>query len=307
MHVAVVIVSYRNPLDVVACLKALSGSRHHDFEVVVCENGGQIAYEALVAAIPARLSNLQPVVAICAPSNLGYGGGVNLGMRETAHADAWWVLNPDTEPSATALSLMLDRLASNDCDAVGGTIFYPDGLVQSQGGRWRRMMARAVSLGNGLSRAQAEEHAPCVEPRLNYLSGASMLITRRFFELTGEMREDYFLYCEEVEWCLRGRERGAKFGFSQAAEVLHHQGTTTGNPADVRRQARMPVYLNERNRLLLTRDLYPQLVPTAAVLAFLLILLRFARRGAWSQVGYALQGWRAGLANERGVPDWMKS
>ncbi len=305
MHVCVIVVGFRNPNDITACLAALSKSRYRDFDVVVCENGGREAYDALVALLPPKLPSGQVVRVICAPSNLGYGGGVNLGMKAEPGADAWWILNPDAEPAPTALTLMLQRLQSGDCDAVGGTIIYPSGVVQTQGGHWRGWMARAISLGHGLSRHQAAQNEDRVESRLNYLSGASMLVTRRFLDLAGPMREDYFLYCEEVEWCLRGRQRGARLGFSPQAEVLHHQGTTTGNPSNVREQTRMPVFLNERNRLLLTRDLYPGLLVVAGGMAFLLIMMRFARRGAWRQVGFALQGWWAGLRDERGVPRWV--
>ena len=96
-----------------------------------------------------------------------------------------------------------------------------------------------------------------------------------------------------------------RLGFAPDAHVLHYLGTTTGNPADVRAQGLMPVYLNERNRLLLTRDLFPALLGPAILLALLLIPLRFARRGAWKQMAYALHGWCAGIRNERGVPGWV--
>jgi GT2 family glycosyltransferase len=119
------------------------------------------------------------------------------------------------------------------------------------------------------------------------------------------MREEYFLYCEEVEWCLRGLDRGMRLGFAPGALVLHYQGTTTGNPPDIRQRGKTPVYLNERNKILMVRDLFPARLPFVAVTAFLVIFARFARRGAWRQLGYALEGWVAGLRDERGRPSWV--
>jgi hypothetical protein len=55
----------------------------------------------------------------------------------------------------------------------------------------------------------------------------------------------------------------------------------------------------------LTRDLYPARTPVVAFAALLVIFARFARRGAWRQVGYALSGWWAGLRDERGPPKWL--
>lgn len=181
---------------------------------------------------------------------------------------------------------------------------FPNGRVQAFGGRWVAPLARAESIGYGESPDAID--VAVVERRQNYLSGASMLVSRKFLATVGLMREDYFLYCEEVEWCLRAVRAGEVLGFAPEAWVVHHQGTSTGNPADIRQQTRMPIYLNERNRILLTRDLWPMLAPVAAIGALALIGLRFVRRGAWRQAGYAIDGWLAGLRNERGRPQWLR-
>lgn len=303
LHVAVAIVSFRNPADVADCLQALATSRHTDFEVVVCENGGRAAFEALQARAPSRLPAGQPVRLVCAESNLGYAGGVNRCMREAPDADAWWVLNPDTCPDPVALAALVARLERGDCQAVGGAIQLASGQVQAYGGRWQRWLARAVSLGHG-SPIDAAVDPREIEARQNFLNGASMLIGRAFLEAAGPMREDYFLYCEEVEWGLRARQAGMRLGFAPEGIVVHKQGTSTGNAVDLRGRSRLSVYLNERNRVLLSRDCYPALFPVTVVTTLVTFLIRFGKRGAWRQVGYGLQGWLAGLANRRGVPEW---
>lgn len=302
-HVAVAIVSFRNPDDVIDCLDCLAASQHRDFEVVVVENGGMEAFARLSARAPASLPGGQPVRLVCAPSNLGYAGGVNLCMQTAAEADAWWVLNPDTCPDPMALSALVERLLRGDCDAVGGTIQLSDGRVQAYGGRWQYWLARAVSLGHGGDIADPVDPLR-IERQQNFLNGASMLIGRRFLKTTGPMREDYFLYCEEVEWCLRGLQNGMRFGFAPQGVVVHKQGTSTGNAVDLRGRSRLSVYLNERNRLLVSRDLFPGLFPATILTALATSIVRFGKRRAWRQLGYALQGWCAGLANRRGIPAW---
>ena len=137
MHVSVVIVGYRNPGDIVRCLAALSGSSHRDFDVVVVENGGPEAFQALVSAVAPQLPGGQAVRFVPAHDNPGFAGGVNRGVAETLDADAWWVLNPDTEPHPEAMARYVARLQAGDCDAVGGTLYLPSGEVQSHGGAWR--------------------------------------------------------------------------------------------------------------------------------------------------------------------------
>lgn len=306
MHVAIAIVGFRNHDDIVHCLSALEASTHADFEVIICENGGPDAYARLTAAIPATLTGGRTVRAVLAPGNLGYAGGVNRCLSETPGADAWWVLNPDTLPGPGALSALVDKLAAGECDAVGCPLHLPDGTIQSYGGLWHGWLGRPVSIGHGGAQGAPVDPA-VIEQTQNYLNGASMLVGRRFFETVGPMREDYFLYCEEVEWCLRAVAKGLRLGFAPKAAVLHYQGTTTGAGGHAATRSRLSIYLNERNKILTTRDRFPWRLPVVVVAVLAAHTWRYVKLGAWTQLGYGLSGWWAGLRNQRGVPDWMQA
>jgi N-acetylglucosaminyl-diphospho-decaprenol L-rhamnosyltransferase len=305
MHVAICIVGYRNPSDIVRCLEALAQSTHADSEVVICENGGQTAARVLGELAPEQLPRGQVVRRIAAEGNPGYAAGINRCMSSAPLADAWWVLNPDTVPSPDALAVMCAHLVDGRFGAVGCTVHYADGTVESRGGRWRAWLARAVSLEHSKP-LNAPVDARSIEAALNFLNGASMLVSRAFLQTTGPMREDYFLYVEEVEWCLRGLTRGQSLGMAVDAKVMHFKGTTTGSLQDFNSRTRAPVYLDERNKLLLTRDLFSARLPVAAAASLALLFLRFGRRGAWRQLSYGLSGWWAGLLGRRGKPAWIR-
>jgi GT2 family glycosyltransferase len=303
-HVAVVIVSYSSVDDVADCLKALAASRHTDFEVVICENAGRRAFDDLKASVVPVLPSGQAVRLVCAERNLGYAGGVNRAMAAAPDADAWWVLNPDTLPAPDAMGALVARLGRGDCEAVGCVVMMGGGQVQSYGGWWQKQLARAVSIGYGAP-ASAQVDGSRVEQRQNYLNGACMLVGPAFVAAAGPMREDYFLYCEEVEWCLRGIKAGMRLGFADEAVVMHKQGTSTGAHADLRTRSKLSVYLNERNRVLLSRDCFPELLPLAVFAVLATLLVRFGKRGAWRQIGYAVEGWWAGVNDHRGAPSWI--
>src|SRR3546814_14748968 len=82
LHVAIVIVGFRNLPDIQRCLGALEASTYRDFEILICENGGDQAFSELVHALPSALPGGQPIRAVQAPGKLGYAGGVNIGMTE---------------------------------------------------------------------------------------------------------------------------------------------------------------------------------------------------------------------------------
>ena len=301
-HVAVVVVGFGNCEDILRCLSALALSTYDNFEIVICENGGERARQELMRRAPSHLPSGQPLRLVSDGRNLGFAGGVNACLGATGEADAWWLLNPDTEPSPEAMGRMVQRLSLGDCDAVGSALVWPDGRVQTYGGIWQAWLARAVGIGSdGRLRTDHGE----IEGRLGYLSGASMIIGRRFLQCVGPMREDYFLYCEEAEWCLRAKEKRMHLGSAPDAIVTHHLGTTTGNNVDPRRRSRLSTYLLERNGLLLTRDLFPSLLPVAAVASLAILCLKYGRSGAWRQLGHGFAGWLAGLLNQRGSPKWL--
>lgn len=305
-RVAIGIVAFRNMQDIIACLEALGRCTYENFEVVICENGGAAAFAALRSAVASTLPGGQQVRVIDAGGNVGYAGGVNRCLADAADADMWWVLNPDTQPEPGALAALVARLERGDCEMVGGVLCKLNGRIQSVGGRWRPWLARAESIGYGWL-ADRPLDVPAIERATSYVTGASMLVGRRFLEHVGPMREEYFLYAEEVEWCLRGKAMGMRFGLAPDARVLHDHGTTTGSAEGLRQRPRLPIYLDERNRMLVTRDCYPARLPVAAAAAFCQIFLRFTRRGALRQTGYALSGWLAGIANRRGVPGWLST
>ncbi|MDB5451645.1 MAG: hypothetical protein JWO33_223 [Caulobacteraceae bacterium] len=303
MRVSVCIVGFRNADDIVRCLKALAVSTHADFQVTICENGGPEAHRRLRRAAPAALPGGQAVTVIEAGGNLGYAGGVNVCLEATPDADAWWVLNPDTEPHHEAMAALLARL-ERGADAVGGVVHEADGSVDSLGGHWNGWLAHARSIGVG-SRLAEPIDAAAVEAQLSYISGASLMIGRRFRQSVGLMRKDYFLYCEEVEWCLRGLDRGMRLGLAADARILHHTGSTTGSAVRLKDRPKAPVYLDTRNRVLVARDCFPGRMAIAAPAVLAYMALRCLRRGAWRQLGYSLGGWWAGVMNRRGVPAWF--
>lgn len=300
MHIAVAIVGYRNAGDVCACVAALAHSTHADFEIVICENGGDDAFAVLRKALPPHLPGGQPVTLIQAPGNGGFASGVNICIGAAPQADAWWILNPDTESAPGAMAALASRLAQG-FDAVGGTIYFENGRVQSHGGVWKPWLGRAESIGYGDALDSVPDTA-AIERRLDYLSGASMLVSRRFLERAGSMPEDFFLYGEEVDWCLTARARGLTLGFAAGAQVLHRQGTTTGTTQQQNTRSWLSVYLDERNKIRITKRHFAGRLSVAATAALLLIGLRYLRKGAVRQFAYGVSGWFAGLRGESGPP-----
>ncbi len=324
--VVVAIVGYRNADDVHACLVALANSTRKTFLISICENGGRQAYEALIA----RLSDLvektndsshifdervdeiwvgrlrqdgQLVQIYLSKNNLGYAGGVNVCVRQISPSAKWiaaWVLNPDTEPCPEALAALVARAGEGSYSIVSSRlVFKSTQRVQSYAGRWRLLDARGINIGMNAPLA-AVPNIREIEQSMDYVSGASLFVTRDYIEDVGVMDESYFLYCEEVDWCFR---RGVhRLGYAHNSLVYHSYGTTIGSHGSPKKQSSLSVYLQERNKLLLTRRFYPAVYPLV-ILTTLLVTLRYLQAGAHNNFFTALAGWCAGLRGEVGLPN----
>src|SRR5262249_26204348 len=129
--VAIVIVAYRTPEDVARCLECLAALDHVPVEIAICENGGSKAFDLLASllmdrglvggpwavgpsppsgadrSLSAKLGSV-PLTLHGSTSNGGYAAGVNLGLRGLASSWRYvWILNPDTQPEAGALSALV--------------------------------------------------------------------------------------------------------------------------------------------------------------------------------------------------------
>jgi GT2 family glycosyltransferase len=199
--------------------------------------------------------------------NLGFAGGINAGLRLALAAggfDFVWILNNDTIIDPGALSAMVGRMTEkSDAGICGSTLLYyhePRTIQALGGSAYNRWTARGGHLWAGVDSNRIPVPA-LVEQKMQYVTGASMLVRRQFVEDVGLMSEEYFLYFEEIDWATRAK---GKYGLAYAPRsvVYHKEGATIGT---ARRAALNPVitdYYATRNRLLFTSRFYPAALPT---------------------------------------------
>jgi GT2 family glycosyltransferase len=211
--------------------------------------------------------------------NRGYASGNNAGIRyaqRRGDAAFIWILNNDTVVTPGALSALVSRAARDPRIGLCGSLLmhYDDpGRVQAAGGAiYRPAIAVPSILGAG-ERHHGVPVAAEVEKRMSYVVGASMLVSAAFAEQVGPMREDYFLYFEELDWVMRSNGRFG-LGYAPASVVYHKEGSTAGSSSDWRTRSRISDLCAIRNRLLITRRYFAPYYP----LVFATIVLVLVRR-----------------------------
>lgn len=331
-EVAVVVVAFRNPGDVARCLNALAMSAAQpSFSVLICENGGEKAYDDLVRTLAdmglptaetvlgesaAPFDRLQAfqlgtrrVAVGRASENLGYAGGINAWLTRLTLETDWrgvWVLNPDTAPEPDALVALVRYAEDHGKGMVGSRAMFTDTaeVVRSRGLKWRKFVAsvRGVDM---YAKAEVRPDPSDIEARIDAPSGCSFYVTRTCIDRIGMMDDRYFLYYEDLDWGLRAKA-SCGVGYAYDSVVPHIGGTSIGTAKRLADRSRLAVYLEFRNRILFVRWNYPGWL-TWTVLMAVLHSGRFIFAGAPANFAAAWDGLRAGLAGETGRPERLMS
>ena len=199
-------------------------------------------------------------------SNLGFAGGNNVGIRYALDRDDFrhvWLLNNDVVIKPDALSHLVRRMnEKKDAGMCGSTIPYysaPDTIWTLGGGVYNKWLSRSHSIGNMEPLRDAASRCN-VEGTMDYLAGASMLVSRVFLQEVGLMNEEYFLYFEEPDWALRGKGR---FSLAYAPEsvVYHKVGASTKLIDETDISNKSSKFYAMKSHLLFTRNFFPVLIP----------------------------------------------
>jgi len=217
--------------------------------------------------------------------NLGFAGGNNVGLRYAlAHADLSyaWLLNNDTVVQKDALTCLVRRMHErSDAGMCGSTIPYysdPDRIWALGGGAYNKWIARSRSIGYLQSMRQSIPRDK-IEAKIDYIVGASMLVSRAFLEDIGLVNEDYFLYYEEYDWALRAR-RKYKLAYAHDSIVYHKAGASTETVFKKGLTRNSPIWHEMRSHLRFTRRFFPLLLPVVVIRRGIQALLLLAKAGA---------------------------
>jgi N-acetylglucosaminyl-diphospho-decaprenol L-rhamnosyltransferase len=252
---SIVIVNYRTASLVVDCLRSLAGELvgKPRWQVVVVDNAsGDGSAERIAAAIESEgwsgWARLLPL-----DHNPGFAGGNNAALRPILHGptppDYVLLLNPDTvvRPGAVR-ELVAFMKAHPDVGIAGSRLEEPDGTPQRCAFRFPSAaseLEEGLRLGIVSRLVRHRVVAPPVRDeahQTDWVAGASMIVRREVFDEIGLMDDGYFLYFEEVDFCLRARRLDWACWYVPASRVVHLVGQASGVTDVKRPMKRRPRY-----------------------------------------------------------------
>lgn len=231
--VAVLIVTYNSASDIGVVIKDLRGAaRDHLIRVIIVDNESSDGTVELVRAH-------RDIILVESGGNLGYAGGINVGLPFVGHCDAILILNPDLTLAPDAVTRMLEAVEDDKIGAVVPLILDEDGSTYASLRR-EPSLSRAIGdafLGSKfrarpgfLSEIDSRPESYLDAHDVDWATGAALLVPAAVAREVGDWNEEFFLYSEETDYMRRIRDSGRRVRFEPSAVVRHRRGGSGHRP-----------------------------------------------------------------------------
>lgn len=254
MNIFVAILHYRDLPSTQACLASLERIASPPFTILLIDNGsgdgsGEVLREWIAGGRPRigrpdwpapehlPLDSLPPDVSSCSspcgrihflvsPTNLGFAGGNNLGVRLASGggADYIWLLNNDTAVTKEALSSLVQTAGATERVGAVQSLLLRWGSLRRIDSSGQKITAEGVrnDASRHLRGADVEQGIPIFGA-----CAASALYDVHALRDVGPFDEEFFIICEDVDLSFRLRLSGYEILLSPKSVVYHKVGITT--------------------------------------------------------------------------------
>jgi len=226
--IGVVTVTYNSGTVIRDFLDSMLKQSHTDFVLYVVDNASSDDTVAIVATY-----RDPRVLTIRNSENLGVAEGNNVGIRAALRDGFASVLliNNDTIFDCDVISKLFNELGKHHCDMIVPKILYfdPSDKVWCAGGAFSPLRGAARHFGFG----QKDDGRFDQVREVHYSPTCCMLIKREVFERIGLMDAKYFVYFDDIDFCLRARRAGMKLVYLPAARVYHKVSSLIGHRSDL--------------------------------------------------------------------------
>ena len=236
VRLAIIIVNYQTAQLTLDAVHSVHGQIHPEDRIFVVDAASP---DDSAVVLSSALEQMENVEFLPLKVNGGFSFANNVAIRRSLSSERpperILLLNPDTVARESAIETLVSFLdAHPNVGLVGSRLENPDGTTQLAAKRFHSFFSElddALHFGPVTSIlrrwviAFPEESLP---HQTDWVPGAALMIRREVFETIGLFDEGYFLYFEEVDFCLRAKSAGFPSWYIPQSRIVHFVGQATG-------------------------------------------------------------------------------
>lgn len=237
----IVISNYNGWQDTLACLDSLRQQTFRDFEVLLLDDAStDDSVEQL------RDAGDERVIFLPQKQNRGFAAVNNIGIRRALQDGAEWImlLNNDTACAPDMLENLLAQTPPESVSCPKMLFMDPPDEIWFAGGTLDRKTGKVVHLGGHAKDGPAFSE----KKQVGFITFCCVLFPRSVVEKVGYLDEDLFMYCEDVDYCIRLTDAGIPMWYLPDAVLHHKAGGTAGGMLSVYYITRNTLTLRCRGR-----------------------------------------------------------
>ena len=215
--------------DLSRCVESIINlSTYDNYEIVIVENNSETAE---IRTYYEEISRHPRVQVVEYKGDFNYSKINNFGVQY-AKGEYLLLLNNDTEViTPDWMEELLMYAMRKDVGVVGAKLYYPDKTIQHAG----------IVIGLGAHRTAGHTHYRIPEANVGYMgrlcyaqdvtavTGACMMVSKALYEELGGLDESFTVALNDVDFCLRVREKGFLNIFTPFAELYHYEAKSRGS------------------------------------------------------------------------------
>lgn len=209
------------------CIEAIRSNSYENYEVIIVENNSK---EDATFAYYTELDRDKKIRVIRYEGEFNYAKINNFAAKE-AKGEFLLLLNNDVEfRNNDFIKELLMYAQREDVGAVGAKLLFPDDTIQHAG----------IVIGLGAHRTAGHIHYKAENTHIGYMgrlcyaqnvsavTGAALMVKKSDYDAVGGLDEKFAVALNDVDFCLRLREKGLLNVFTPFAEGYHYESATRG-------------------------------------------------------------------------------
>lgn len=224
---SIVIVNFNAGDFIIDCLKSIQKvSNEADISIFLVDNASS---DGSIEKVSREFAN-EKITYILNKDNLGFGRANNLALKQINEGYIL-LLNPDTILKEGVISQVLDFAKSHkDCGALSCKVVFEDGSLDLSA--HRGFPTPLASIRYFLFKDDSLYHLTKADfstaHEVDAISGAFFFTSVEVLRKVGFFDEDFFLFAEDIDLCLRIKRKGYKIFYLPSVSIIHIKGVSSG-------------------------------------------------------------------------------